>query len=70
MKRNPHSVKTLCFSTKPIEENTIDLGSVVKLVQKLSNGMVDLTKNYGHGLSGNKYFQPLFKKKDNAPKPP
>jgi hypothetical protein len=56
--------------TKPPEKEPKDLDSVVKLVKKLSNEVVDLKKNVGEGSSKNKYFFPFFKKMDNPPKPP
>jgi hypothetical protein len=56
--------------TKPPEKEPKDIDSVVKLVKKLSNEVVDLKKNVGEGPSRNRPFHPFFKRNDNHPKPP
>jgi hypothetical protein len=56
--------------TKPHEKEPRDIDSVVKLVKKLSNEVVDLKKNIGEGPSRNRTFHPFFKRSDNQHKPP
>ena len=51
------------------EKESKYLDSVVKLVNKLSNKVVDLKKNDGDGPSRNRPFHPFFKRNDNPPKP-
>jgi hypothetical protein len=46
--------------TKPPEKEPKDIDSVVKLVKKLSNEVVDLKKNVGKGPSRPKNFYPIF----------
>jgi hypothetical protein len=55
---------------QPPEKETKDLNSVVKLVKKLSNEVVDLKKNVGEGISRPRPFRPFFKRIDNFRKPP
>jgi hypothetical protein len=56
--------------TKPPEKEPKDIDSVVKLVKKLSNEVVDLKKNVGEGSSRPRTFHPFFKRNDNPPRPP
>jgi hypothetical protein len=56
--------------TKPPDKESKDIDSVVKMVKKLSNEVVDLKKNVGEGSSKLKNFLPFFKKPYNPPQPP
>jgi len=56
--------------TKPPEKEPKDIDSVVKLVKKLSNEVVDVKKNVGEGPSRTIPFHSFFKRNDNHPKPP
>ena len=57
--------------TKPKEERSNELDNVVKMVQKLSNKIVDLEK-YKEAISSRKPFRQFFKKKkeNSPPQPP
>jgi hypothetical protein len=54
---------------KPFERELQDLENIVKLVKKLSNEVVDLTKNVDEGPSRPISFWLFFKRNDNPPKP-
>jgi hypothetical protein len=56
--------------TKPPEKEPKDIDNVVKLVNKLSNKVVDLKRNVGEGSSKPQTFRPFFKRQDSPPKPP
>ena len=49
--------------TRPKEEHSTELESVVKMVQKLSNKIVDLEKDK-EASSSKKQFKPYFKRKE------
>ena len=57
--------------TKPKEERSNELENVVKMVQNLSNKIVDLKKDKEEG-SSRKPFRQFFKKKEenSPPQPP
>jgi hypothetical protein len=44
--------------------------SVLHLVKKLSNEIVDLKKNSGEGTSNLRTFRPFYRKAITSPKPP
>ena len=51
--------------TRPKEEHSNELENVVKMVQKLSNNIVDLEKDK-EANSSKKYFKPYFKKREES----
>ena len=51
--------------TRPKEENSSELENVVKMVQKLSNKIVDLEKDK-RASSSKKQFKPYFKKREEG----
>jgi hypothetical protein len=55
---------------KPIDQKPTDLDSVLKLVNKLSNEVVDLKRNVSKGSSHRKPFRDFYRKTNNQPKPP
>jgi hypothetical protein len=55
--------------TKPLDKEARDIDNVVKMVNKLSNEVVELKKNVGEGSSKPQTFHPFFNKPDNPPQP-
>ena len=51
--------------TRPKEEHSSELENVVKMVQKLSNKIVDLEKDK-EASSSKKQFKPYFKKREES----
>jgi len=68
-----HSKETRLDGTlplvKPPKKELKDIDSVVKLVKKLSNEVVDLKKNVRKEYSKPRNFGPFFKRNDNPPRP-
>ena len=62
---NTFSGKKPLLLTRPKEENSNELENVVKIIQKLSNKIVDLEK-YKEASSSKKHFKPYFKKKEES----
>ena len=65
------TIKIPLLLTKPKQEHSNELGNVVKMVQKLSNKVVDLEKDKGASSYRNP-FNPYYKKREDSeqPKPP
>ena len=57
--------KTLLF-TKPKEEKTPDYKGMAKMVQKLSNKVIDLEKE----KEAHKFFRPYYKKREDSNQTP
>ena len=61
----PFSSKTPLLLTRPKDEHSHELESVVNMVQNLSNKIVDLEKDK-EANSGRKQHKPFFKKRDES----
>ena len=58
-----HTIRKMSLlSTKPREENSNELENVMKMVQKLSNKIVDMEKNKGTSSYRNP-FNPYYKQR-------
>ena len=62
------TIKIPLLLTMPREEHYNELENVVKMVQKLSNKIVDMEKDRGTS-SHKKIFNPYYKKKEGSGKP-
>ena len=61
----PTTSKNPLLLTRPKEEHSNELENVVKMVQKLSNKIVDLEKETGASSSRNP-FKPYYKKREET----
>ena len=64
-KTRPFSDKKPLLLTRPKDEHSHELESVVKMVQKLSNKIVDLEKDK-EASSFKKQFKPYFKRREES----